>query len=164
MLQLILLGAFLLPAILFLLTQQNVLRTIGTGNRLMPPGQVWLQLIPLFGLVWQFFVVTSIAGSIRKEMASWDSDSIFGPDAIVVAHGAKRPTIGIGITYCTLFVLATLFNTLNVIMDFRGHTMNNTLSGIVGFLAIAQITCWIIYWVNLAVCRRKLRQKNLATL
>jgi len=50
----------------FLITQQNTLKAIQQQNRLMRPGEVWLQLIPLFGIVWQFIVVTRISDSIRR--------------------------------------------------------------------------------------------------
>ena len=59
----------------------------------MRPGQVWLQLIPLFGQVWQFVVVTRIAGSIQKEIISWEGDSILGAEALVIEKGNKRPTL-----------------------------------------------------------------------
>ena len=53
--QFVLLFALLVPAILFLLTQQNTLKTVRVENRMLPSGLVWLQLIPLFGQVWQFY-------------------------------------------------------------------------------------------------------------
>lgn len=155
--QFILLGVFLIIAILFLLTQQNTLRTIGAGNRLMRPGQVWLQLIPFFGQVWQFFVVGRISRSIRKEMASWDKDSIFGDDALIVEQGVERPTFGIGIAYCTLNVVSIVLNIVNT-------ETAESISLFVGLLALSSTLCWIIYWANLASYKRKLRQKNLATL
>lgn len=153
--QLILFACFLIPAILFLLTQQNTLRAIGNGNRLMDPWLVWLQLIPFFGQVWQFFVVARIAGSIRNEMGSWDKDPIFGADAQIAEHGGLRPTLGIGIAYCTLNVLIILLNFL---------PGTNTLYLIVGLTALTETICWIVYWVRIASDKNKLRQKNLATL
>jgi len=59
---------FLVPMIFFLLAQQNILRAVSAHNRKMQPGEVWLQLIPLFGLVWKFIVVTRISQSIRSEI------------------------------------------------------------------------------------------------
>jgi hypothetical protein len=60
---------FLVPMIFFLLAQQNTLRAVSAHNRKMQPGEVWLQLIPLFGLVWKFIVVTRISQSIRSEIS-----------------------------------------------------------------------------------------------
>ena len=36
----------------------------------MEPGQAWLNLIPLFHLVWQFITVIRVAESLRKEFRS----------------------------------------------------------------------------------------------
>jgi len=156
-LQLILFGVFVIIAILFLLTEQNTLRTIKTENRQIPPGQVWLQLIPIFGQIWQFVVVTRIAGSIRNEIASWDNDSILGTEALAIAQGNNRPTLGIGITYCTLNVITIVMNTLDA-TDAQGTR------GIIAIISLGSIACWIAYWVNLAGYKKRLRQKNLATL
>jgi len=156
-LQLILLGVFVIIAVFFLLTEQNTLRTIKTENRQIPPGQVWLQLIPIFGQIWQFVVVTRIAGSIRNEIASWDNDSILGTEALAIAQGNNRPTLGIGITYCTLNVITIVMNTLDA-TDAQGTR------GIIAIISLGSIACWIAYWVSLAGYKKRLRQKNLATL
>ena len=57
----ILLLTVLVPYIFFLVAQQNTLRVVDVQHRTMLPEQVWLQLIPVFGLVWQFIVVKNIA-------------------------------------------------------------------------------------------------------
>jgi hypothetical protein len=64
---LILFALFLIPAIFYLITLQKTLETIVPENRKMPPGQVWLLLIPLFNYIWQFFTVSNIADSIKAE-------------------------------------------------------------------------------------------------
>lgn len=156
-LQLILLGAFLLIAILFLLTEQNTLRTIRTENRLMGPGQVWLQLIPIFGQIWQFVVVARIARSIQNEIVSWENDSILGSEAVAIEKGNKRPTLGIGVTYCTLNCLSIV---LNASATWRAFAMVN----MVALIGLSSTVCWVWYWVGLAGYKRKLREKNLATL
>jgi len=69
MFQIALLLALAIPAILFLVPQQRILQVIGPENREMSPGPVWLQLIPFFCLVWQFFVVVRISHSVSKELA-----------------------------------------------------------------------------------------------
>jgi hypothetical protein len=43
-------GAFV-AGVLFLLTQQKSLRAVRKSNRLLLPGLVWLQIIPIFGQV-----------------------------------------------------------------------------------------------------------------
>lgn len=44
--QILLLIVFIIPVIFFVLTQQRTLELIRPENRLMRPGQVWLQFIP----------------------------------------------------------------------------------------------------------------------
>ncbi len=145
--QLALLVAVLIPAIFYLLTQQNTLKAIRPENRLMKPGLVWLQFIPFFGQVWQFIVVTKIAGSIKQQMESGGEDSILGiADAMSVDELRTKPTFNMGITYCTLNIVYILLNLLT-----RGRT-----STLVGLLALAGMVCWIIYWVQLAAWKKKL--------
>jgi len=66
------LGVFallLLPTIFFLLTLQKALTRCSPENRAMSPGLVWLQLIPLFNLIWMFFLVINLAKSLGNEFA-----------------------------------------------------------------------------------------------
>jgi len=107
-LQLILLLCFLVPAILFLFTQHRTLQRIKPENRSMLPSLVWLQLIPVLGQLWQFFVVARISDSIGREMASRNEHPVFGADALIVEQGIKRPTKGIGLAYCILTVIPFL--------------------------------------------------------
>jgi len=150
-LQLILLLAFLIPAVLFMLTQQRTLKSIRPENRRMRPGLVWLQLIPLFGQIWQFFVVARIANSLGKERTSFSEDSIVGlSDYTAAEHWGKRPTFAIGVTYCILVWC-------NILIEFR-TTTDRQIEQIHGLIALAMTTCWIIYWVRLAVAKRKIRR------
>jgi len=57
----------LIPVVFYLLTLRKALLRCKITNRAMPPGQVWLQLIPLFNIVWQFFIVINVAKSLHKE-------------------------------------------------------------------------------------------------
>lgn len=57
----------LLPTIFFLITLQSALSKCAPVNRTMTPGLVWLQIIPFFGFIWQFFVVTAVANSLDNE-------------------------------------------------------------------------------------------------
>lgn len=143
-LQIGILFAFLIPAILFLLAQQNTLKTIQPENRLMQPGMVWLQCIPVFGQYWQFRVVSRISDSIRQEIASRQDDSILGfADALSVEQLEKRPTFQIGIAYCILITIGVILAQIQVPL-------------VQGWFSLAGMICWIIYWVQLAKWKRKL--------
>src|SRR5262245_60740710 len=104
-LQIIFLIAFIIPVIFFILTQQRTLELIRPENRRMSPGQVWLQFIPLFGIVWQFLVISRISDSIRSELNTPIGDSIFSEDPI--PH-TVRPTYNTGISYATLFCISII--------------------------------------------------------
>ena len=145
--------AFLIPAVFFLLTQHLTLRRIRRENRLMQPGLVWLQLIPLFANIWQFFVITRLAGSIRNELASRQEDPLFGPDALI-AQGVipLRPTQGIGIAYA---VLDTLVLPISIGHDRAAPPGDLFLLGVVSW---AMVICWIIYWIKLGRYKYKLKR------
>jgi hypothetical protein len=117
-LTLILLALFLIPAIFYLITLQKTLEAIIPENRKMPPGQVWLLLIPLFNYIWQFFTVSNIADSIKAECLRLN-----------IPINEDRPTYNIG--------LAKNILSLCGIIPMIG-----------GIFSLAAIICWIIYWVK----------------
>lgn len=118
----------LIPKIFYLLTLQNTLYAISSENRRMQPGQVWLSLIPLFGIVWQFIIVNRMADSLKAEFVSKNLKVV-----------EDRPGIEIGLAYCILFA-CSLIPILGVI----------TL--------IAGLVCWIIYWSKINDYRIRLKQ------
>jgi hypothetical protein len=81
---------FLIAAVLLLLTQVYILRNVSEKNRRLPPGQVWLQLIPLFGLGWQFVVVKALSESLALEL------------------GEQKPAYGIGLAAAILEICAVV--------------------------------------------------------
>ena len=117
----------LLPTIFYLVSMQKALSRCEPQNRLMQPGLVWLNLIPLFCLIWQFFTVLYVSGSIDREFR---------------ARGiAAEPEPGksVGLAMCILNVCG--------IVPYLG-----ILTGIGGFV------CWILYWVKIADCSRRLAE------
>jgi hypothetical protein len=117
-------------AILYLLTLQNALKACSPENQKMPPGQVWLTLIPLFGIVWIFIVVNRIADSLKAEFAKRN-----------IQVDEDRPGYAIGITYCILNCCG--------IIPFLGI-----------LAALGGLVCWIIYWVKIAGYKNMLLQTN----
>jgi len=53
-------------AVFYILTMQKALNLAGERHQKMQPGMVWLMLIPLFNLVWHFFVVKNVSESIKS--------------------------------------------------------------------------------------------------
>lgn len=133
----------LVPFVLFLLTQHKTVQAIRPENRTIEPGLVWLQLIPLFGIIWQFIVVSRISDSLQREFMSWRSeDSILGyTDPEAFKWTQTKPTYSIGIAYCTLSCCSII-----------------PLLG--GLAALAALVCWIVYWVNLADYKRRVSHAN----
>lgn len=156
---------FLIPVFLFLRAQHGALAMVRPENQLLAPGLVWLQLIPIFNYVWIFIVVRRISDSLAKEYAGWESDSIFGiADEEALKNLGKRPTYGIGLTYCILCaclpVSVILFNLYGSTTITPENSAFYTAIGFVAFsLILAALVCWIIYWVQLVVWKRRLRAR-----
>jgi len=53
--------------VMYLLTLSRALKNCDPRNRAMDPSHVWLNLIPLFGMVWIFITVNRIADSLADE-------------------------------------------------------------------------------------------------
>lgn len=53
-------------AVFYILTMQKALNLAGERHQKMNPNLVWLMLIPLFNLVWHFFVVKNVSESIKS--------------------------------------------------------------------------------------------------
>lgn len=123
---LIAVGIGLLPKIFYLITLQNAMNTVRPEFRKMPPGQVWLELIPLFGLVWQFFNVINVSDSLKREF-----------EARGIRTAEERPGYSVGITFCILFCCSVV-----------------PILGVLA--AIAGLVCWIIFWVKIANYRAEL--------
>jgi len=94
----------LIIGILFLLNLQNTLKAVSVQNRKMEPGMVWLALIPIFNLVWNFIVVDRISKSIQAEYAMREQPV------------EAKPTYAIGMAWCIL----TLCGFIPVLGSFAG--------------------------------------------
>lgn len=161
-LQLLLLLVLLIPAIFFVITQQKTLKAVQPENRRMHPGLVWLQIIPLFNYVWAFIVVRRIADSLAQQYAALQSDNILGvADEDALKLVGKRPTYGIGLAYCVLLLCLPLLTIAGTIFS-DPKSENPGYYATFGFalmaLGLAVLICWIVYWVQLAGYKNKLKQ------
>ena len=111
-------GLVTFPLIFYLLTLQRTLQEISSSNRKMQPEQVWLSLIPLFGIIWQYFIVSRLSDSLALELRERN-----------VALPERRPAYNIGILFCILISL--------VIIPYLNFLA--TLAGLV---------CWVLYWLR----------------
>ena len=118
----ILMGVFTIPYILFLKTLQNTIKEISLENRKINPNDVWLILIPLFGIIWQIVVINKISISLGDELNKKNINN----------HEIK-PTFSLGIAYCILQIIS--FITLPIFIGL--------------FFGLIAVILWIIYWVKI---------------
>lgn len=113
-------GIFLIPAIFYLLTLQKALARCSPASRTMDPAMVWLCLIPLFHLIWNFFVVMALGRSLGNEYAR---------------RGIPRPemlpgqSIGMAMSICLCCAIVPVLNLL---------------------AGPAALVLWIVYWIKIA--------------
>lgn len=117
---------FLIPAIFYLLTLQKTLAKCAPGARTMEPGMVWLGIIPLVNLVFNFFLVLAIAGSLRNEFRRRG-----------VPVNEADPAQGIGLAMC-ICACCGIIPVLGVVAS------------------LASLVLWIVYWVKVAEYSRML--------
>ena len=106
--------------IFFFLSLSKALSRCHWRNRTMEPGQVWLNFIPLFHLVWMFITVSRVSDSLRNEFydRGW--------------HRRDEDYCrGLGIAVCVLGIAW--------IVPYLG------LMFMIGWLV-----CFVIYWVKIA--------------
>jgi hypothetical protein len=115
---LIMLALMLIPTIFYFISLQKALEAVSPEHRMMPPGQVWLSLIPLFNFVWMFFVVNKIAESFQLECYKLN-----------ITTTELKPTQGIG--------------SAKNILRLCGFIPFIGAIAMLGF-----VVCWIIHWVK----------------
>jgi hypothetical protein len=67
---LVFLGLVMVPNVFYLLTLQRAFEAIDPPMRPIAPGLVWLFLIPVFNLIWSFFLVTYLKSGYEKMNAA----------------------------------------------------------------------------------------------
>jgi hypothetical protein len=118
--------AALIPFIFYLITLQKALIAIAPESRMMAPAQVWLLLIPLFNIVWQFIVIKRMADSIKNECIRLN-----------IAIAEERPAYALGLTMTLLYLGSLVLN-------------RNNISPLLGAICIiASFVCWIMYWLKI---------------
>jgi MFS family permease len=114
--------------IAYLLTLQRAVERCAPQNRALYPGQVWLSLIPLFNIVWQFILVSRIADTLSREFAARSTPPAPVPDN----YGRS-----VGLAMCVLGIVSFI--------PYLG-----ILTGLASFV------CWIVYWVKVSGYSRAL--------
>ncbi len=110
----------LIPAIFYLLTLQKALAKCSPASRTMEPGMVWLCLIPLFTLIWNFFVVMALGKSLGNEMARRGIPNL---------EPLPGQPVGLAMSICVCCSIIPVLGTL---------------------ASLAALALWILYWVKIA--------------
>ena len=118
-------GIALIPIAFFCLTLQKCLNRCSPQCRTMSPGKVWLLLIPLFNLIWQFVIVSRIASSLANEFKL--------RNIIKEAEPGKS----LGLAFCILFVCGLI----PIVSLFAG--MAGMVCGILYWMKIAKYSAEI---------------------
>jgi hypothetical protein len=124
-------------AVFYLLTLQKALSRVAPWNRLMEPGLVWLSLIPIFNLIWSFFIATRIPDSLRNEFRHRNLDD--GSD-----YGK-----GVGLAHAIIGVLSFA-------LDMVSRLSRQPVVMITAPLGLISLILFIIFWVRIAGYSKKL--------
>ena len=116
--------------VFYLKNLQDLLKECDPNNRQVPPGNVWLMFIPFFNYVYGFILYTKISETLKREFEHRNAPQ----------SGDYLKTLGI--------VLPSLnaFGALPIPMPL--------IKGVVG---LGSLTVFIMYWVQSANMKNKLR-------
>jgi hypothetical protein len=121
-------GLFVIPAIFYIKTLQRALEKCAPSSRTLPPGTLWLLLVPLVNLIWHFLVVTGMANSLGNEFRRRNAPN---------AKPAPGQSIGIAMCICGVCCIIPVLGFI---------------------AAIAYLILWIVYWVKVTEYSRALDQ------
>ena len=149
--------------ILYILTLSKALKKCSAPSRTMRPGMVWLMLIPLFNIIWQFFVVLGLARSLGNE---------FQTRRIPSPQSGPGMSVGMAMSVCTvcailpflIFFLLSKVDNQSATTDIPTWAIPVIFLIFIGLLsALAHLVLWIIYWSKIASCSRMLDRNSAAT-
>src|SRR6266851_7273649 len=118
--------------VFYLLTLQRALFRVSPWNRLLEPSLVWLGLIPVFNIVWNFYLATRVPDSLRNEFRERGRDD--GSE-----HGKA-----VGLAYA---IIVLVFAPLSII---RQYSRIEGMACVSGPIGLAGLVVFIIFWVKIA--------------
>jgi len=148
-------------ALLFLVNLQNTIKAAAPQNRQMKAGLVWLQLLPLVGLVYSFIVARKVSDTIVAEYRAKGQ------------HLARtKPTYSVGVTLAVFSIIVTVLSVYFGLTYGRvdtttmsqeevvAYTTRTDVMGITALMGIASLlwfVFFIIYWVQAAGYKKKMK-------
>jgi len=152
----------ILITVLYLLNLQNTVKAAAPENRKLAPGNVWIMIIPLVGTIYSFIAVRKISETIAAEYKSKGQV----PDN-------PKPTLmtGMSMTICravswfiSFFTLGDTIATYQASMagDMEqlvslSARQSGTLSFLSTMLGVAWLVLFIVYWVQTAGYKNKMK-------
>lgn len=127
--------------IFYFLTLMRALQACSPRNRTMEPGLVWLNLVPVFSLFWQFWTVINVGNSLKLEFDDrglGDRDNSYGKV--------------LGVLFYSLGLVSTCVSWTGqiVVLTTREQELSLLFSGGSLLFAIPYLILWVIYWVKIA--------------
>jgi hypothetical protein len=125
--------------ILFCLTLYRTQQKVAERNREMPPGLVWLDLIPIFNTFWGLYMVPKLSDSLRNEFRDrgWRTEGEnFGRGVGMIWVWAGVINFAIGLVEIGFSVAG---------MDAMVQVLNLTSCPI----GLTILITWIMYWVQM---------------
>lgn len=123
-----------IPYIFFLRTLNKTLKIINPKNRKLDPGSVWLLLIPIFYLGWNFVVISGISKSLKLELKDKN-----------IQLEEDNPGYYLGLAYsiiCCCLILIMWIPFINILM------------------CISYIIIFILYWVKINNYKNELEEST----
>jgi heme/copper-type cytochrome/quinol oxidase subunit 2 len=134
----------LIIAFFFLRTLSRALEHCHPDTRTMNPGQVWLNFIPCFNVVWQFVTVIRVGDSLKLEFADRRMDE--GGD-----YGKT-----LGLAWLILSMVGGVVQNLPEVIAPNDQNVALIGMGLGGVMSITQLVLFVLYWVRIAGYSRQL--------
>ena len=129
----------LIAGIFYLVSLHKALAACSPANRSLPPGLVWLNVIPLFSSVWIFVTIVSVASSLRREHVDRSISSDSG-------HG-----LGAGLVFAISGLLAN-------IAAVSAQLLGEGLWVLYAVFALIALVFWIVHWSGVVRSRHEIER------
>ncbi|MBL7705605.1 MAG: hypothetical protein JNM21_08630 [Taibaiella sp.] len=143
----------LLVFALFLLHLQDTVKAAAPENRKLKAGSIWMQFIPLIGVVYSFIVAIKLSDTIVAEYRAKGQ-----------ALPVERPTYKAGITLAFFSLITSILGffpklTMNELgqLMYAEKTAVPFLSIIIVIADLAFFVLWIVYWAQTAGYKKKMK-------
>src|SRR5271157_5998928 len=128
----------------YIVSLVRALERCSPDSRPMPPDKVWLLLIPVYNLIWQFSVVSNLAESLGNEFKRTSA-----------AH--LKPGKPVGHAMCIVSLSGTVVLAVGIL--FRGP-FGSVCMALGAGLWLAGVISWIVYWVQITEYSKALQASS----